>query len=87
MEVKTGALRNNLSKYLKRVRQSGNPIVVLDRNVPVAEIRPYPERSSAQFTDTWRRRAAFENDFGEIDEDLELPDRTTSSVKQKNPLD
>lgn len=87
MEVKTGTLRNNLSKYLKRVRQSGNPIVVLDRNVPVAEIRPYSESSMAHPADTWKRRATFEREFGDIDEDFELPERNTSIVKQKNSLD
>lgn len=87
MRVKTGALRDNLSKYLNRVRQSGNPIVVLDRNVPVAEIRPYPEPLNADLADTWKRRAHFEKEFGEWDEDLALPERTTSIEKQKNPLD
>lgn len=38
MEVKTGELRNQLSRYLKRVRrvrQTGDPITVFDRNRPV----------------------------------------------------
>lgn len=36
MEVKTGELRNQLSRYLKRVRQTGDRITVMDRNRPVA---------------------------------------------------
>jgi prevent-host-death family protein len=87
MEVKTGVLRNHLSKYLKRVRQSGNPIVVLDRNVPIAEIRPYRDSSSRDLAETWSRRAQFEQQFGELTEDFELPERQTSADKQTNPLD
>jgi len=87
MKVKTGVLRNHLSKYLKRVRQSGNPIVVLDRNVPIAEIRPYRDSSSQRPADTWDSRLQFEQEFGELTEDFELPERTTSADKQNNPLD
>jgi antitoxin (DNA-binding transcriptional repressor) of toxin-antitoxin stability system len=87
MEVKTGVLRNHLSKYLKRVRQSGNPIVVLDRDVPIAEIRPYRASSSRQPADTWNSRRRFEQEFGELTDDFELPKRTTSPDKQCNPLD
>ena len=87
MEVKTGVLRNHLSKYLKRVRQSGNPIVVLDRDVPIAEIRPYCASSSRQTADTWSSRRQFEREYGELCEDFELPKRTTSADKQTNPLD
>jgi prevent-host-death family protein len=87
MEVQTGVLRNHLSKYLKRVRQSGNPIVVLDRNVPIAEIRPYRDSSSKKPADTWGKRLQFEEEFGELTEDFELPERRTSADKQTNPLD
>ncbi|MFZ0887993.1 MAG: type II toxin-antitoxin system prevent-host-death family antitoxin [Candidatus Binataceae bacterium] len=37
-------LKNNLSRYLEHVR-AGEPVLVLDRNLPVARIVP-PERAS-----------------------------------------
>lgn len=40
MEVKTGELKNNLSRYLKRLAETGEAITILDRNRPVARILP-----------------------------------------------
>lgn len=87
MEVKTGALRDNLSRYLKRVRQTGDTIIVLDRDVPVAEIRPYEGEHTGASSGVWGLRAQFEAQAGALDEDFVLPQRHTQSRKQKNPLD
>lgn len=87
MEVKTGHLRNHLSRYLKRVRQTGETIVVLDRNEPVAEIRPYSKAEAATPQDIWTRRAHFMARAGAIEEDLPLPERRTAAHKDRNPLD
>jgi prevent-host-death family protein len=87
MEVKTGELRNQLSRYLKRVRQTGDVITVLDRNRPVAEIRPYPDHVQDARSDVWTRRAKMESQLGGLDEDIELPERRTDPAKQLNPLD
>lgn len=38
MKVKTGELKNNLSRYLKRMAETGESITILDRNRPVARI-------------------------------------------------
>jgi len=86
MEVKTGELRTHLSRYLKRVRQTGDSITVLDRNRPVAEIRPYPDHLQGTRSDVWMRRAEMEAQLGGLDEDIELPDRRTDPTKQMNPL-
>lgn len=87
MEVKTGELRNQLSRYLKRVRQTGDSITVLDRNRPIAEIRPYPDHLQDAGSDVWMRRAKMEAQLGGLDEDIELPERRTVPAKQLNPLD
>jgi len=88
MEVKTGQLRNHLSRYLKRVRQTGTSITVMDRNRPVAEIRPYTEEHARHtHSDAWTRRAQVELRLGGLDEDLELPERRTDPAKHLNPLD
>lgn len=87
MEVKTGELRNQLSRYLKRVRQTGDSITVMDRNRPVAEIIPYADHSQDARSDIWMRRAQVEAKLGGFDEDLELPERRTDPTKHLNPLD
>ena len=87
MDVKTGNLRNNLSRYLRRVRQTGDTIVVFDRDRPVAEIRPYTEDEAGQPTGVWARRAAFEKMDGVLSEHFELPKRFTASRKHNNPLE
>lgn len=45
--VGVGELRQNLSKYLKRV-QRGERLLVTDRNRPVAELGPPPATAGAQ---------------------------------------
>lgn len=87
MEVKTGELRNQLSRYLKRVRQTGAIITVMDRNHPVAEIRPYGDPFHVARSDVWARRAQVEAQLGGFDEDIELPERRTVPAKHLNPLD
>ena len=44
MKVKTAELKNNLSRYLRRVRETGETIVVYDRDKPIAMLGPLPER-------------------------------------------
>ena len=40
MHVGTRELKNHLSRYLRRVRESGEPIYVTDRGEVVAELHP-----------------------------------------------
>lgn len=87
MRVKTGSLRNNLSRYLKRVRQTGETIVVLDRDMPVAEIRPFQGEQTENAPSVWAMRAHFEKQSGAINEEFELAARQTHPRKDRNPLD
>lgn len=87
MRIKTGNLRNNLSRYLKRVRQTGETIVVLDREEPVAELRPFSGAAADAATDVWGQREHFIQQAGSWSEDFELPVRQTHPHKQDNPLD
>ena len=45
--VNIGELKNQLSAYLQYVR-SGEEVIVRDRNVPVARILPFQERSASE---------------------------------------
>jgi len=87
MEVKTGNLRNNLSRYLKRVQQTGDTLVVMDRNTPVAEIHPFRAPVPARANSVWTARQELEQISGPLDEDFDLLQRSTLPHKQKNPLD
>lgn len=40
MNVKTADLKNNLSRYLRQIRKTGESIVVCDRDEPVATLSP-----------------------------------------------
>ena len=42
MKVKTAELKNNLSRYLRQVREAGETIIVYDRDKPVAILGPLP---------------------------------------------
>jgi antitoxin (DNA-binding transcriptional repressor) of toxin-antitoxin stability system len=87
MEVKTGVLRDQLSRYLKRVKQTGDTVIVLDRDEPIAEIRPYQASTSSGPASVWESRRQFEQQSGALTEDFELPERSTSEPKHTNPLD
>lgn len=86
VDVKTGHLRNHLSRYLQHVRRTGETIVVLDRAVPVAEIRPWSGEARGTPSDVWGSRARFETLAGAW-EDFDLPDCRTHARKQRSPLD
>ncbi len=43
--VGVGELRQNLSRYLRRIER-GEHLVITDRNRPVAELRPLPRAGS-----------------------------------------
>lgn len=59
----------------------------MDRNRPVAEIKPYTEAHARHGrSDAWTRRAQVELQLGRLDEDLELPERQTKTDKHQNPL-
>jgi antitoxin (DNA-binding transcriptional repressor) of toxin-antitoxin stability system len=87
MEVKTGQLRDHLSRYLKRVQQTGDSLVVMDRNTPVAEIHPFRAARPAEAGSVWAARRQMEQTSEALDEDFELPQRSTLPHKQENPLD
>jgi len=87
MEVKTGVLKNQLSRYLRHVRETGETVTVLDRDTPVAELRPIDAGKERLTPSVWDLRQRYDADNEAWAEDLELPKRRTSKRKQRNPLD
>ena len=49
MNVKTADLKNNLSRYLARVRETGESIIVCDRDKPVAILSPLDRNEDAEW--------------------------------------
>jgi antitoxin (DNA-binding transcriptional repressor) of toxin-antitoxin stability system len=52
MKVKTAEFKNNLSRYLRHVRERGMTIIVCDRDRPIAALSPLPvgEAEDPQWT-------------------------------------
>ncbi len=57
MQVKTGELKNNLSRYLRQLERTGGSITILDRNRPVAKITPIRGKRGAPES-TWSKERA-----------------------------
>lgn len=53
-QVKIGALRNGLSRYLSYVRRGGR-VRVMDRDTPIAEIVPLPATAQKDGNEPWWR--------------------------------
>ena len=86
MEVKTGVLKNQLSRYLRHVREKGESAIVLDRDRPIAEIRPYRELEAPTRPSVWEIRKEDEEQHGKWSEDFELPTRMIFNRKRWDPL-
>ncbi len=51
MRVKTADLKNHLSKYLRRVRETGESITICDRDKPVAILSSLPADAAGAVED------------------------------------
>lgn len=59
----------------------------MDRETPVAEIHPYRKSGPEKANSVWGARHQVEKLYGNLEEDFELPARSTAPHKHKNPLD
>lgn len=55
MKVKTGELKNNLSRYLRRLAETGESITILDRNRPIARIMPLRGARGTKKAPSWAK--------------------------------
>jgi antitoxin (DNA-binding transcriptional repressor) of toxin-antitoxin stability system len=56
MKVKTAEFKNNLSRYLRQVRERGVTIIVCDRDRPIASLSPLP--GGAAEDPQWKKESA-----------------------------
>ena len=76
MNVKTADLKNNLSRYLARIRRSGETLIVCDRETPVATLGPIPQRPDEAWEKFRRETLARAKKIGlSVDIPLRRPDR------------
>jgi prevent-host-death family protein len=65
--VNIAQLKNNLSSYLKRVRE-GEEFVVADRNLPIARLMPWVEQEGSDDLTALARQGKLKLGSGEIEE-------------------
>jgi prevent-host-death family protein len=74
MKIKTGDLKNNLSRYLKQLAETGEPITILDRNRPVARIMPLRGQRGAKRSAWTKERADLLERAAKLGIKLSLPE-------------
>ena len=73
MRVNTAELKNNLSRYLRRVRQTGETITVCERNRPVAKLSPLRSEKLSPAREEQKEREALLRRAQKFDITLRLP--------------
>lgn len=83
MKVKTAELKNNLSKYLRQVRESGETLIVCDREVPVATLAPiFPDHDKE-----WqKKRSELQTRFARHGLRVEVPTKPPVKPKLSRPV-
>jgi antitoxin (DNA-binding transcriptional repressor) of toxin-antitoxin stability system len=72
MNVKTADLKNNLSRYLRRIRETGETILVCDRDQPVATLAPLQRDGDSEWA-RFRTEAVARAEA--VGLELDLPER------------
>ena len=67
--------KTKLSEICERVAQTGEPVVVTRRGVPLVQIHPVGRDEGIGST-VWGLRDRFVEEHGDLEVDLELPPRT-----------
>jgi antitoxin (DNA-binding transcriptional repressor) of toxin-antitoxin stability system len=81
MKVKTGELKNNLSRYLKRLAQTGESITILDRDRPVARITPIRGKRGAADSGWAKKRAKLLDRAAKLGIKLTVPEKEPRPFK------
>ena len=84
MEVKTGELKNNLSRYLKRVAQTGESLTILDRNRPVAKLTPWRGKKSAHKTAWEKERERVLAKAAKLGIKISIPEKKPVPMRELN---
>lgn len=66
--------KTKLSEICERIAQTGEPVVVTRRGVPLVQI--HPVRPDGTGSTIWALRDRFVEEHGDLEADLELPPRT-----------
>jgi prevent-host-death family protein len=77
-------VKARISEICERVKQTGEPIVITKRGVPMVRIEPITKEPDG-VSEIWRLRQEFIEESGELTEDFVLPERQQDPIK--DPLD
>lgn len=72
--------RTKLSEICERVAETGEPVVVTKRGVPLVQIYPVGPQDGAGST-IWGARERFIDENGGFEEDLDLPPRVVEQYQ------
>lgn len=76
--------KTRFSELCEKVFKSKESILITRRGVPIVKIDPITYADSEK-SGIWMAREKFLNKYGQLDQDLEIPERTTEPFK--NPFD
>ena len=76
--------KTRFSELCEKVFKTKESILITRRGVPIVKIDPVTYADSEK-SDIWMAREKFLNKYGQLDQDLEIPERTTESFH--NPFD
>jgi prevent-host-death family protein len=84
MRVKIGELKNNLSRYLKRVAQTGESLTILDRNRPVGKLTPWRGKTAAKKTAWEKERERILAKAARLGIKISIPERKPVPMRELN---
>ncbi len=84
--VNTADFKNNLSRYLKTVRETDKSLTVCDGNKPIVLVIPFDKHKNDNKS-VWDLIKEDEERFGCWDEDFSIPERNINKLKFNNPLE
>ena len=72
--------KTKFSEICERVAETGEPVVVTKRGVPLVQIYPVGPQDGAVST-VWGSRERFVDEHGDFEDDLDLPPRVVEEYK------
>ena len=82
MQVETREFRNNLSRYLKRITESGETIILLDRNQPIAKIAPVRGKQRAPASAWKKERSLLLAKAAKLGISISLPEKEPKPLRE-----
>jgi len=73
-------VKAKISQICERVKQTGEPVLVTKRGVPLVRIDPV-NNDDANGSKVWQVREKYIKEYGGFDEEIDLPERDVEPTK------